>query len=281
MAVAVRMRHAAHKAVTLALVTLALLPAAGMTLSVAPASAGAEVEQASLRASFTPDRLGASTTIAFGFSLGMASGEAPPPLTNITLRMPAGMNYTLTTLGLATCKAAVLQARGPAGCPANSRLGSGDAFVEVPFGTGSGHELPEIEAVSGTPSSAGNMVVLFYANGESPVSAQLVFAGEVLPDHGTFGSQLATAVPLIPSVPDGPDVSIVNVNATIGPAGLTYYHHVHGKLRPFHPLGVGVPERCPRGGFPFSATFIFQDGSSTSAATTVPCPPPTHRRHGH
>lgn len=245
-------------------------------LGCAPAGARAEAEQATLRASFSPDRLGASTTIGFGFHLQTASGLAPPPLTGVVLHMPAGMNYTLTTLGLAICQPASLLARGLAGCPANSRLGAGGALVEVPFGTGSGHELPEVQAVVG-PSHEGNMVVLFFANGQFPVSAQLIFSGEVLPDHGTFGSQLSTAVPLIPSVPNGPDVSIVDVHATIGPAGLTYYHRVHGRLRPFHPLGIGVPERCPRGGFPFSATFGFQDGSGASAATTVPCPPRRRR----
>ena len=265
------MRHRGSRAA--GLIALAALCAA-----LAPVTADAEQEQATLHASFTPNRLGVSTTIGFGFHLQTAGGLAPPPLTSVVMHMPAGMNYTLTTLGLSTCRPAVLQARGPAGCPPNSRLGAGGAFVEVPFGTGSGHELPEIQAVSGPPSSGGNMVVLFYANGQFPVSAQLVFSGEVLPDHGTFGSQLSAAVPLIPSVPNGPDVSIVDVNATIGPAGLTYYHHVHGRLRPFHPLGIGVPEHCPRGGFPFSATFTFQDGSSANAGTTVPCPP-VRRRH--
>ncbi|HEY2570703.1 MAG TPA: hypothetical protein VGI27_04485 [Solirubrobacteraceae bacterium] len=255
----------------LAATAAAALPAYAGPLS-ASAGAAPVSEQASLHASFTPDRLGASTTIAFGFHLQTADGLAPPPLTSVVLHMPAGMNYTLTTLGLSICRPATLQARGVAGCPPNSRIGSGSALVEVPFGTGSGHEIPEIQAVVG-PSNAGNMVVLFYANGQTPVFAQLVFAGEVLPDGGAFGSQLATTVPLIPSVPNGPDVSIVNVNATIGPAGLTYYRHVHGRLRPFHPLGIGVPEHCSRGGFPFSATFAFQDGSTASAATTVPCPP--------
>jgi hypothetical protein len=192
--------------------------------------------------------------------------------------MPAGMNYTLTTLGLAICQPAVLQAQGVKGCPPNSHLGSGSALVEVPFGTGAGHEIPEVQAVVGPPNH-GNMVVLFYADGQTPVFAQLVFQGEVLPDSGIFGSQLATTVPLIPSVPNGPDVSVVSVNATIGPSGLTYYKHVHGKLKSFHPLGIGVPERCPRGGFPFSALFVFQDGSQASASTTVPCPPPVRRRH--
>jgi hypothetical protein len=267
---------------------LACLTAAAVAAAALPVGAGGAVstgataaltsEQASLSASFTPDRLGASTTIGFGFHVQTTTGLAPPPLTSVVLHMPAGMNYTLTTLGLAICQPTVLQAQGVEGCPPDSRLGSGNALVEVPFGTGSGHEIPEIQAVSGPPTPAGDMVVLFYANGQTPVFAQLVFDGEVLPDGAPFGTKLATNVPLIPSVPGGPDVSIVEVNATIGPSGLTYYKHVHGRLQAFHPLGIGVPEQCPRGGFPFSASFTFQDGSQTSASTAVPCPAPVVRR---
>ena len=232
-------------------------------------------EQATLDASFAPDRLGAPTTISFAFHLSTSEGAAPPPLTSMDLRMPAGIGYATTTLGLALCNPAALLARGLAGCPANSRLGYGSAYVEVPFGTGAGHEIPEVQAVAG-PSSTGNMVVLFYANGLYPVSAQVTFAGEVLPASGRFGSQLATNIPLVTSVPGGPDVSVVSVQSTIGPSHLTYYKHVHGHLVPFHPRGVSVPERCPRGGFPFAGEFSFQDGSRASATTTVPCPP---RRH--
>jgi hypothetical protein len=242
----------------------------------APAAAQAVSERARLHASFAPDRLGAPTTISFGFQLATTEGAAPPPLSALDLRMPAGMNYTATTLGLAICQPAALLARGLAGCSPNSRLGYGSALVEVPFGTGAGHEIPEIQALSG-PSPTGNMVVLFYANGLYPVFAQLTFSGEVLPDTGAFGSQLALNVPPVASVPGGPDVSIVSVQTTIGPQHLTYYKHVHGRLVPFRPQGVAVPERCPRHGFPFAAEFAFQDGSHTTASTTIPCPP-RHRR---
>lgn len=236
------------------------------------AAADAANEQASLHASFSPNRLGAPTTISFSFHLSTSEGAAPPPLTTLDLHLPAGMNYTTTTLGLATCRSATLAAKGIAGCPANSRLGYGSALVEVPFGVGAGHEIPEIQAVAG-PSPGGNLVVLFYANGLFPVYAQLAFSGEVLPDVGRFGSQLSANVPLVTSVPGGPDVSIVDVQTTIGPSHLTYYRRVHGRLQPFHPRGVAVPERCPAGGFPFAAQFTFQDATTASAETTVPCPP--------
>jgi hypothetical protein len=250
--------------------------AAVLVCVLAPASALAVSENATLNASFSPDRLGAPTTITFGFHLITTEGTAPPPLTAVDLKMPAGMNYTTTTLGLAICQPSALAAKGLAGCPANSRLGYGSADVEVPFGVGAGHEIPEVQALSG-PSPNGNLVVLFYANGLYPVYAQLAFSGEVLPASGAFGSQLATTVPLITSVPGGPDVSVLSVTSTIGPSHLTYYKHVHGRLVSFHPRGVAVPERCPSGGFPFAADFTFLDGSHTSAQTTVPCPPARHR----
>jgi hypothetical protein len=246
----------------------------------APA-AGAVTESATLQASFTPDQLGAGTTIGFGFHIATAEGGAPPPLTDIKLHMPAGMDYTATTLGLAICQPEALLAKGLTGCPNNSRLGSGSAFVEVPFGTGSGHELPEVQALMGPPTPNSNIDVLFYANGQTPVYAQLVFKGELLPSVGRFGSELNTAIPPIQSVPNGPDVSIISVEATIGPNHLTYYKHVHGRRVPFHPIGIAVPVQCPSGGFPFGAEFNFQDGSSTTAATTVPCPPPVHHHHHH
>lgn len=246
-------------------------------LAAGSASASAATENATLHAAFTPNRLGASTTISFGFHLATADGLAPPPLTSVDLRMPAGLNYTTTTLGLSICQPRALQLQGLAGCSPNSRLGFGSAYVEVPFGVDTGHEIPEVQALMGPPHN-GNLVVLFYANGVTPVSAQLVFTGELTPDSGPFGSQLSTFVPPIASVPGGPDVSVVSIQSTIGPSHLTYYRHRHGRRVPFRPVGVSLPEHCPPTGFPFSAQFGFQDGSSASASTSAPCPP--RRRHG-
>lgn len=226
-----------------------------------------------LHTSFSPNRLGASTTIGFGFDIAGPNGSIPPPLRSVSLKLPPGINYLTTTLGLAICQPAALLERGLAGCSPNSRLGFGSAYVEVPFGETSGHEIPDIQALMGPPHN-GNIVVLFYADGREPVYAQLVFAGELIAGTQTLGGSLNAAVPLVPSVPAGPPVSIVNVRTTIGPAHLTYYEHVHGRTISFHPRGVSVPARCPRGGFVFSAAFSFDDGTSAVANSIVPCPPP-------
>jgi hypothetical protein len=242
-----------------------------LVAALAPGGSAAAAERVRLHASFSPDRLGASTTIGFGFEIENTDGQAPEPLRSVSLRLPPGIGYLTTTLGLQTCTPATLLALGLAGCPPNSHLGFGSAFVEVPFGASTGYEIPEIQAVMGPPHN-GNIVVLFYANGREPVYAQIVFQGELIAGSPSVGGRLDASVPLIPSVPDGPAVSIVRVNAAIGPAHLTYYERVHGRTISFHPRGVTVPLRCPRGGFRFSARFGFQDASSTTARATVPCP---------
>jgi hypothetical protein len=252
-------------------------PVAAIACLIAPGPALASPNVV-LHTSFSPNRLGASTTIGFGFDISEPDGSVPPPLQNVSLRLPPGINYLTTTLGLAICRPAALLERGLAGCPPNSRLGFGSAYVEVPFGETSGHEIPDIQALMGPPHE-GNIVVLFYADGREPVYAQIVFQGEIVPGTQTLGGRLDAAVPLVPSVPAGPPVSIVKVQTTIGPAHLTYYERVHGRTISFHPKGVSLPTRCPAGGFAFSASFSFADGSSTVANSAVRCPPPV-KRHG-
>jgi hypothetical protein len=83
--------------------------------------------------------------------------------------------------------------------------------------------------------------------------------------------RLQLKVPLVPSVPEGPDVSVVRVDATLG-GRLTYYEQAHGRMLAYRPRGIALPRTCPRGGFKFTAAFAFLDGSHASARTTVHCP---------
>lgn len=253
---------------------VAIVVAALLVSCWAPAAAGAG-QTVTLQASFSPDRLGASTTVGFGFHIASTTDEMVSPLTSVGLRLPPGIDYIATTLGLAVCRPASLVAEGLSGCSPNSRLGSGNASVELPFGRGSGNETSDIQVLMG-PSHNGNLVVLFYASGIKPISTQLVFQGELLTGSEALGGSLKAAVPLVPSIPGGSYVPIVSLQATIGPSHLTYYRRAHGRTVAFHPQGVSVPLRCPRGGFPFSASFTFLDGSSAVASSMVPCPPEHH-----
>ena len=115
------------------------------------------------------------------------------------------------------------------------------------------------------PSPDGYLHMLIAATGTQPVAARVLMS--TLLDEGA----LQISVPAVPSLPEGPDVAIVGVHATLG-GTLTYYEQRHGHTVAYHPRGVGLPARCPRGGFKFSASFTFADGTHASARTGVRCP---------
>lgn len=228
-------------------------------------------QTAKLEVTLIPDRLGAGTTIDFGFQIEGTGGGVPSPLTKIDLRYPANLGIGSSGLGLESCGQDALDAFGPQACPADSQMGYGSALVVVPFGPDLVEETARTRTFS-APVSKGRLALLFFAEGETPISAQLVFPAVVATAPPPYGGSLNTALPLVPSFPEGPDAAVVKLRSTIGPLNLTYYEQVHGKRVAYTPKGIVLPKSCPRGGFPFAANFSFQDASHTSATASVPCP---------
>jgi len=197
--------------------------------------------------------------------------ERYAPVTDVELLLPAGLSIASSDLGLETCEPAQLEAGGLAGCPPDSLMGRGSAAAEVPFGVTSVTEQAPIELFSG-PLQDGHPQLLFFAEGEYPVLADILFGAVVLPAQAPFGGVLNAALPLIPSVTDGPDVALVRLQTTIGAKGITYYERVKGKTIEFHPRGILLPKSCPPGGFAFAARLSFQDATHAGADAVVPCP---------
>jgi hypothetical protein len=225
---------------------------------------------------FVPERLGGTTTLEFGFSFGAPSGEVPPPLTQIELRYPARLGLGLSGLGLATCTMKVLEAAGATGCPPNSVMGYGAALTGIVLGTTIVSESAPITIVR-TPDRDGHLAVLFSAEGTAPVDTRIVFPGLLLPAPAPFGGQVSVGVPLVPTLPGAPYISVIRLRATIGPRMVTYYERAGGKTLAYKPKGILLPRSCPRHGFPFVAQFSFLDASIATARAAVPCP---RRRRG-
>lgn len=216
-----------------------------------------------MSAAFTPLRLGAATTVSFAFRVG-TPGKAPPALGRVSIAYPPNLGLATSGLGLAACPAGRLKAHGPSACPANSRMGSGTALIELPIGPALVRERVGLSLFAG-PSSDGYLHLLIYASGAFPVEAAVVLSAVLLPGH------LRIVVPPIPSLPEAPYVSLAELHMTVG-GSLTYYETVKGRTVPYHPAGVGLPDSCPRGGFIFSASFAFLDGTHSRARTAVACP---------
>jgi hypothetical protein len=253
----------------------ASLLAALLSLYLAAPATAIAGPSATLSAAFVPLRLGHRTTLSFAFSIS-AGGALPPPLTGVRLSYPANLGIGLSGLGLATCGETELQALGPAGCPANAIMGYGAARAELALGPNVVGESAPITILR-APDSEGHIALLLYATGTTPVAARAVLPGVLLAAPAPFGGLVSIAVPLIASVPGAPDVALVRLRATLGPAGVTYFESVAHQTLAYRPTGILLPATCPRGGFPFAAELSFADGSAASAHTAVPCPAHRHR----
>lgn len=240
-------------------------------LLVLPASHAKADPLVRLRVSFSPDRLNASTTIHFGFRVGTSNEGVPPPLTGVSIRLPRGMGLGMTTLGEAVCPSVVLERSGTEACPSKALMGIGHAVAELPLGNEVLSGPLAINFFMGTPVNE-QTGLLFDAVISSPVAAQFIFHGALEPEPDLADASIKAAVPLISTWPEGPVVSVVDMESTLGPEHLTYYSRIHGRRVAYHPIGMAVPARCPAGGFRFTAFFTFQDGTTTTATSAVPCP---------
>lgn len=240
--------------------------ALGITASTAhgqPARSSRSTPRLTLKASFTPERLGAATAIGFSMRVDPAAGD-PLPVSAVQVSYPLDFGLATSGLGEETCEPTALEQSGPRACPANSLMGHGSAVVQVNFG-------PELvtETISLTmyaaPSNNGYIHLAILAQGEEPVLASLVLPGVLYP------GRLAITVPAIETLPGAPNAALISMHATLG-GNLTYYEHSHGRTIAYHPRGIGLPDSCPRHGFKLAANINFTDGQSSQAAAAVPCP---------
>ncbi|MHB8242234.1 MAG: hypothetical protein ACYDHN_09600 [Solirubrobacteraceae bacterium] len=247
---------------------LGLLAVLACLLPCAQAQAG---QSLTLNASLRPNLLDRQTTIGFDFTITASHGRVPSPLTSVALRYPGDVGIVVSGLGLDACMPETLRLLGPAGCPSDALMGMGSATVEIPVGHAVVRESATV-AIERAPTKDERFALTFYTQGASPIVAQLALPALLLDAHRPFGGSVAIEPPLIPSLPEAPDVSVVRLHAAIGPEHLTYYRREHGTSVAYRPRGVRLPKSCPRGGWPFTAVVGFLDGSHARARASVPCP---------
>ncbi len=231
-------------------------------------------QTARFHAGFSPDRLNADTTIELGFEIVRHGGGVPSPLTTVAFSLPAGIRLGNSTLGENICTLPILEKYGSAGCPANALMGRGQGLVELPIGSQIVKETTEVNIFMGPPIDE-HTGMLFYATTTSPVFAEVEFTSAILPSQGPYSVSLNTFIPPVPTLPGAPNAAVVHMHIAIGPRNVRYYTYRHGKKISYRPVGMAVPPRCPRGGFPFAAAFLFEDGTTARAQSKVSCP----RRH--
>lgn len=221
----------------------------------------------SMHVALRPGRLGRPT--ALDIDIQISTPPVPPPLSTLAILYPSQLGFTSGELGLEACSQSTLEAHGPAGCPADSRMGEGSARAQAPFDSGAISETGKLLVIRG-PELEGHTQLLFYVENSRPLDAQLAFSSVLLAASAPY-EQIQLAVPAIPSIPEASDIALVSLHATLDPSGLRYHETRHGRRVAYHPTGVILPHRCPRGGFPFGVQLGFVGGARSQAHTDVPC----------
>ena len=223
-------------------------------------AADSATTSASIAPSLTPDRLGARSALTFQIDYFGGEYGVPAPVRRSVLRFPQGFGLEIPVLR--SCSAARLLARGPSGCPAQSRLGGGHALLEAHAGTENIAESATLSAFLGPPRNLSATVEVF-AHAYTPLEEEQVLSGEVRPAEPPYGEELVMTVPPIPTLVFEPEASVVSFSLTIGP-------NADGSAAPGD--AVRLPSRCPAGGFPFAGEFTYADGSTGTAKVESPCP---------
>ncbi len=165
-----------------------------------------------------------------------------PPISGVNFYLPGGAK--LHPAGFGTCTEAVLKNTGPTGCPKSSVASPvGSALGEVTFGS---ERVPESTTLQGFFAPGGGL--LFYTQGSSPVSLEIVSSGHYVNSKAPYGPELITLVPPVASVPGAPLASVKTIKVKAGAA-----IKKGSKL-----ISYGtMPTKCPKGGFPVKTEVTF------------------------
>ena len=247
------------------ILAVALL-ACGCLLAVGVAWA---TETLTTHAAFSPDRLGSPTNLSVVGKFSVPVGGVPSPITKLTAYLPGGV--TIDARGAGVCSAAVLEARGPSACPADSRAGFGGGIGEFELAREIIHEPFTIDLFFG-PREGGRLTFLALVEAHSPAIVELVLTAREVAAPKPYGIGFVVEVPPIPTLPEASNASVESAFVTLGSTNVAYYKTVHGKRSLVHVRGVVIPKSCPRGGFAMKAKLNFADGTALTTDPTIPCP---------
>src|ERR1700727_73704 len=214
----------------------------------------------------TGNILGAGAQAPLNFVIGGSEylGDAPP-VVGFKFYAPAGTAVPVE--GCPTCAEATIVNVGPSACPKGSKAGPiGTVLGYVTFGDERVEETGEL-----FPFFKPGGGLEYFARGLSPVVIEAMATGRFSHFGGIdgYGFEEEEQVPLITTVPDGPDASIKTISGRFGAA-----MKLHGRTIYYFRL----PKSCPPGGLPLKGGVNFaEDGDPSkpevvSAFSSAVCP---------
>jgi hypothetical protein len=245
-------------AVEVLLVAIAVLLAFGPDASAAPTVTFKVTPRPIPGFPGTGNILGAGAEVESHVKIsGSEYGGFPSPLTGIHFFTPRGVK--VDSAGFATCASSVLEAFGTSACPERSKAGPvGEGLGVVSFG---GSRVYEKVSINSVFSTVGGLI--FYAEGTTPAYFQVLEKAHWSSAAPPYSQELLVEVPLVETVPEAPDASILSFNVTIGAA-----YRKGSRMVSY----ITLPKHCPRGGAPLKAELKFLSGETSTVAFKQPCP---------
>jgi hypothetical protein len=212
---------------------------------------------------FTTTVPGSPTGGSFNASYHAANDPSgnPPAMRGMVVHPPPGMRYDTSVPDRCSASDLVLQVRGPAACPAGSRIGEGtvEGVMMEPFAHDFvfDHFTHHVYLLNNT----NEQIILVHSEG------YLVVRGQMSAD-GSISWHNPTCFPVPPVAGCVDDYLIQLRTSVVTPL---YTRTSGGVVRSY----MTTPPTCPAVGYwSTTADFSWVDGSSDSVVTTQPCSSP-------
>jgi hypothetical protein len=189
-------------------------------------------------------------------TLGTTDGDLAAPLRHVRLQFPAGAKVNADKFPTCSPKKFADSLR----CPKASLLGNGLAKVDArPL---LNNVDAQLKLYNGKGNAKKRTLILTASTEDSGIEINLLLPGTLTKIGGRFSYQFDLDIPEIVAVSGAPPVAInsfvVDVGGRVKKKGkkLSY---------------IEAPTKCPSGGWPFTGTFTFGDGTLPTLSSHLDC----------
>ncbi len=189
-------------------------------------------------------------------TLGTTDGDLAPPLRHVSFQFPAGAKVNADKFPTCAPKTFADSLK----CPKASMLGTGLAKVDArPL---LNNVDAQLKLYNGKGNATKRTLILTASTADAGIEINLVLPGTLKKVGGRYSYAFDLDIPEIIAVSGAPPVAINGFNVDVG--GRT---KKKGKKISY----IDAPTRCPSGGWPFTGTFTFGDGTLPTLASHLDC----------
>jgi hypothetical protein len=189
-------------------------------------------------------------------TLGTTDGGLAAPLRHVRLQFPAGAKVNADKFPTCAPKTFADSLR----CPKASMLGNGLAKVDArPL---LNNVDAQLKLFNGKGNAKKRALILTASTEDSGIEINLLLPGTLTRIGGRYSYQFDLDIPEIVAVSGAPPVAINSFNVNVGGRVKK-----KGKKISY----IDAPTKCPSGGWPFTGTFTFGDGTLPTLNSHLDC----------